>query len=109
MSKMSELDTGLNELRKCGEKIIAISEMLAAMFSSVDEPANDESPKTVKTEVRAITLEEIRKILADKSLCGYRSEVKDLISSFGAEKLSDINSARYEELLAKAEVIGNAE
>ncbi|MCD7778904.1 MAG: DNA ligase [Clostridiales bacterium] len=107
MGKMSELDSGLEELRKCGEKIIAISEMISAMFSTDDEPADNEPPKEVKANV--ITLEVVRKVLADKSLSGYRADVKNLITSFGAEKLSDIDSSKYEELLAKAEVIGNAE
>lgn len=106
MGKMSELDSGLEELRKCGEKIIAISEMISAMFSTNDEPADNEPPKEVKANV--ITLEDVRRVLADKSLGGHRDEVKNLITSFGAEKLSDIDSSKYEELLAKAEVIGNA-
>ncbi len=34
MSKMSELDAAIAELRKCGETLIGVSETLRELFSS---------------------------------------------------------------------------
>ena len=56
-----------------------------------------------------MTLEEVRTVLSAKSSEGYGSQVRDLIHSFGAEKLSAVDPSHYREMLKKAEVIGNAD
>mgnify|MGYP007115505703 FL=1 len=43
--------------------------------------------------------------MATKSGEGHTAEVKAILTEFGVEKLSDIEPAQYEELLAKVEVI----
>ena len=47
----------------------------------------------------------MRAVLVAKSRDGHTDEVKAVISSFGVEKLSDIDPSKYEELLQKMEVI----
>ena len=47
MGRMSELVQALAELKRCGEKLIGISESLAEIFSAADEPVM-EKPKKVK-------------------------------------------------------------
>ncbi|XCB36284.1 hypothetical protein RQN46_08600 [Arcanobacterium hippocoleae] len=54
------------------------------------------------------SLVEVRGILAELSRAGYTAEVRNLITSFGFDKLSEIPAELYPELLAKAEVIGHA-
>ncbi len=54
------------------------------------------------------TLEEVRALLADKSRSGYSSEVKALISKYGADRLSEVDPSRYPEMFKEAEAIGNA-
>ena len=54
------------------------------------------------------SLVEVRGILAELSRAGYTSQVRDLITSFGFEKLSEIPAELYPQVLAKAEVIGHA-
>lgn len=120
MSKMSELSAELDELKKCGEILIGISDTLKEMFSTRedDEPAqpskerpreNTPSSEAVpKPEPKALTLTDVRSVLAEKSRNGFTSEVKELLIKFGAEKLSEIDPTKYPTLLAEAEVIGNA-
>lgn len=55
-----------------------------------------------------VTLNEVRATLAEKSRAGHTAEVKELITKYGAEKLSDVDPANYVALLKESEVIGNA-
>ena len=59
-------------------------------------------------EEPAITLEEVRSVLASRSRDGFTAEVRKLITGFGAEKLSGIDPSRYGEVMKAAEAIGNA-
>lgn len=110
MGKMKELAEQIAELKHCGEVLIGISETLTELFASTEE-VKEEVPKTKeelapqKEEPKKHTFEEVRAILAAKSRDGHTDEVKAVISSFGVEKLSDIDPSQYEELLQKVEVI----
>ncbi len=65
-------------------------------------PAAEES-------VKAVTKEDVRLVLAEKSRSGYRAEVKALLTAHGAEKLSDITDPEtLAAILKEAEVIGSA-
>lgn len=116
MSKMSELSAELDELRKCGEILISISETLRELFTTAVEEKVTSEPKkgkatakvTPEPEKKSISLTDVRAVLAEKSRNGYTSDVKALLLKFGANKLSDIKQADYEALLAEAEVFGNA-
>lgn len=114
MSKMSRLSAELDELRKCGEILIGISDTLRELISEeekpVKEPKNKEvvAEETPKPEKKTFSLIDVRAVLSDKSRNGYTADVKALLLKYGADKLSDINSKDYEALLAEAEVIGNA-
>lgn len=108
MSKMSELDAAVAELRKCGESLIAVSETLRALFSG-DAPGTDaevqEPAKKPQPDAKPLTLEEVRKVLAQKSVEGHTSQVQFLIRKYGADKLSQVDPARYADLLHEAEVL----
>ena len=104
MSKMSELSTVVEELRKCGETLIEISRSLREIFSG-DEPAKPEPPQEQKPSVPAVTLEEVRAVLAEKSVAGHRAEVQALIRECSADKLSAVDPSQYAALKAKAEVL----
>lgn len=109
MSTMKKLAEELEELRHCGEKLIAVSETLTEMFSGHSETVDTDITAETYTEPKTqITLETVRAVLAEKSRAGYTAEVKSLINKYGADKLSDVNPEQYTALLADAEVIGNA-
>jgi len=65
------------------------------------QAAKDEVP----TPAKVIMLEEVRSILAEKSMAGFTEEVRGLLEKHGAPKLSQINPANYAALLADAEVL----
>ncbi|WKY46095.1 DNA ligase [Eubacteriaceae bacterium ES2] len=112
MGKVSELSMLALELRKCGETLVDISEGLSEMFSSSDEekqPAKKNATEKPKAEgEKALTLEDVRAICADKSRNGFTAEVKALLTKHGADKLSSVDPAEYKVLLAEVEVLGNA-
>jgi hypothetical protein len=119
MGKMNELSMLTAELRKCGETLISISEELAGMFSGSAEEKQPikksaakkkaaEEPKPEVTEEKALTLEDVRAVCADKSRKGFTADVKAILTKHDADKLSEVNPAEYKALLAEVEVLGNA-
>lgn len=128
MSTMSEISALLDEIKSCGNTLISIYDELYSLIDS--KASNDEEkPKTTrkrktkteesKTDAAAVeevpqktpkpvTLDEVRTALAEKSRAGYTADVKALIAKYGADKLSDVDTANYAALLKDAEVIGNA-
>lgn len=108
MSKMSELDAAIAELRKCGETLIGVSETLRELFSSGEPEKAAEAPTPTadtKPAAKQLTLEEVRKVLAQKSVEGHTSQVQFLIRKYGADKLSQVDPAYYADLLHEAEVL----
>lgn len=108
MSKMSELSVELDELRRCGEILIGISDTMRELFSTAVEEKPIKETKKKEPEKKALSLTDVRAVLAEKSRNGYTADVKALLIKYGADKLSDINPADYEALLADAEVFGHA-
>lgn len=103
MGKMSELDAQIQELRSCGETILSIANSLAEMFSSqVETPA----PEKAKPEPEPPSLEDVRHRLTLLAQAGHSAEVKELITRYGAKKLSDVEPAKFEALLRDADAIG---
>lgn len=104
MGKMSDLDLQIKELRFCGETIIGIANTLAEMFSSL--AAEDAPPKE---KPKSFTLEEVRHRMTVIAQAGYSTEVKALITKYGARKLSDIDPSKFEGLLKEADALGKPE
>ncbi len=63
------------------------------------EPAPEPKPAPAPT----VSLEEVRAKLAALSQSGKQAQVKELITKFGAQKLTEIPAEKYGELLAQAE------
>ena len=100
MSKMSELDAAVTELRKCGETLIGVSETLRELFSSTAEQPPVSKPKPAE---KVLTIEDVRPLLARKSIEGHN--IQALILKYGAKKLSEVDPAHYADLLHDAEVL----
>jgi len=64
----------------------------------IKEPKKSAQPQKAKFP----TLEDVRAKLAALSQDGKQVQVKELITSFGAKKLSDIPAEKYPELLEEA-------
>jgi hypothetical protein len=101
------------------QELIAAIEKLAAAVSLnpsvVDQPVAEKKapakkPAKVEAEVaapetKAITLEQVRAKLAEVSNAGKKNEVKELLTSYGVSKLTDLPAEKYSELLAEAEAL----
>ena len=70
------------------------------------EAAQPETPISAKESeppAKAVTLEQVRAVLADKSQQGFTADVRTLLEKYGAPKLSQIDPASYAALMADAE------
>ena len=75
--------------------------------AKAEEPAEVHEAEAVSEEEKTtISFEQVRAALANKSRDGYTLAVKNLVESFGAEKLSEIKPEHYAEILKQAEMIG---
>lgn len=102
MSKMSEMEATIRELQDIASSINDIANGLTGAFSGGEEAVPAPEPE------KALTLEEVRAILAEKSRDGFTAQIRDLLLKYGAKKLSEIDPASYKALVADAEVLGNA-
>ncbi len=99
-------------------KLAAVyAEMADQLDGTADTPSKKaEAPEpapeptlAVEEPVKAVTKENVRAILAEKSRLGFRAEVKALLTAHGADRLSDITDPETLAALAReAEVIGSA-
>ena len=88
----------LMEVKEDAENLASsVGSLLAALES-------DEEKEEVKAEDDKIyKLEEVRKVLADKSRLGFTGAIKNLLEKHGAKKLSEIDPSKYKDLLADVE------
>ena len=68
-------------------------------------PAGDQ-PAAAPETGKALTLPEVRKILAEKCAAGFATQVKALIESYGASSLKGVHPDKYEELLDAVSHLG---
>lgn len=115
MGKMNELSMVLDEMKKCGEMLIQISEDLKQIFSNTSDTsagavtAKAESKEKVPPEPPKETIkkEQVRAVLAQKSRDGFTKEVKEILKKYGANKLSEVSESDYQAVLQDVEVLGN--
>lgn len=62
---------------------------------------------TKESKVKEISLEEVRAVLAKKSQAGFTDEIRSIIKGYGCNKLSEIDSKYYADILEAAEVMIN--
>lgn len=92
-----------SELETCGKALLRIA--IALKAPQDEKPAEPEKRKPAK---KPLTLEDVRKVAADKSRQGFTDEVRVLIQKYGADKLSGMDPAKYDAFLKDLEVIGHA-
>ena len=78
-----------------------------AAGGNADRAAVYEPPADAEKKPKPVTLSEVRAVLAEKSRKGFTAEVRELLKKYGAEKLSEVDAAKYADLMADAEVLGN--
>ena len=112
MDKMFELINALNALTKAvGTLTEKITSEYLNTFETIYDPAEDE-PQAAETpkeqpapeqKTETVTFVQLRSRLSEISRTGHTQKVKELITRYGANKLSDIAEADYAAVLEEAE------
>ena len=100
MSKMSNLDILLSGLIEHGEAILEIAKEMKNMFSE-ESTTLHEKPETT------LSFTDLRAKLAEKSREGFTAEIRAILISHGAEKLSAIQLSDYETVLKEVEALSH--
>lgn len=102
MSRTKLLLDVVEDLRNLADSIQTLCD--AAMTNDPqDESALDVAYEEHKNPT--ITLEQVRGVLAKKSQEGKTEAVRNLLKTYGANKLSEVKAVDYRELLLDAEVL----
>ena len=133
MSKTSEIDLCISELRTAAQSLTAVADSLAALFGASAAPAgmftksgdgNDQmtniesvniadgklkTMQSAQPKPKPVTLAQVRAVLAEKSRCGHTAQVRELLQKHGAAKLSAMAPTEFETLLSEAASIGCGE
>ena len=125
MSKMSELSLTLDELAETGRKLIECGEQLTKTALSIQECFTGPEPEETGSapekapehtaeiipskvpQAKTYTKEEVRELLARKSVEGFREQAKALVKKYGGGSLTDIDPASYPDLVKETEALGN--
>ena len=113
MSRIKLLLNVVGDMRSLADSLQAIATALEQSEpedTPAPAPAPEMPPAPASADLppKAITLEEVRAVLAERSHDGYTAEVRGLLQKYGAEKLSGVDPKHYAALLKDAEVLGHA-
>ena len=90
----------LMEIKEDAENLASsIGVLLTALESDEELPKEEKA----KQEEKIYEIEDVRKILADKSRLGHTAKIRELLEKYGAKKLSEIDSGNYKDLVADVE------
>ena len=103
MSRIKMWKDVVDDIRTLADSL----ETLVNAMESGEEDKVSEKPEVKPAETKAeekkpekkISLEEVRKVLTEKSGAGHTAQVKALLVKHGGNKLSDIPEEEYEGLL----------
>lgn len=107
MSKMSDMAATIEELHSAAAVITDVANWLTEMFSTTAAVDETQESEPVSPPEPALTLEQVRAVLADKSRQGFTAEIRALLRKYGSAKLSGIDPIHYTALIAEAEVLGD--
>lgn len=111
MSKMKLFLDVIEDIRSLADSLQAVATALGQSDpedAAAPAPPLETPPAPADPPSKAITLEEVRAVLAERSHDGYTAEVRGLLQKYGAEKLSGVDPKHYAALLKDAEVLGHA-
>ena len=99
MAKKNDISLALDELKKCGETLIALSEAMRGT-----------EPQTVPVEVKPVSFEELRALLAKKTRVSKQNTdaIRELLLKHGVNKLSELKKEDYPTLMDEAKELPDA-
>lgn len=90
----------LMEIKEDAENLASsIGVLLTALESDEELPKEEKA----KQEEKTYEIEDVRKILANKSRLGHTAKIRELLEKYGAKKLSEIDPSNYKNLVADVE------
>lgn len=100
----------LMEIKEDAESLATSIGTLLETLNS-DEKNKSEDGKESKNQIlmdeqlveKELSIEEVRRMLAEKSRTGFKEDIKNLLKKYGANKLSEIDTANYQALVDDAE------
>ena len=98
--EMQKLAAGLAD---CGKALLRMADALMEKKEEVPAPEEGKKPE------KKLSLEDVRRVAANKARQGHTDEVRQLIQKFGADKLSGVDAAKYPALMKEREARGHAE
>ena len=88
------------EIKEDAENLASsIGVLLTALESDEELPKEEKA----KQEEKTYEIEDVRKILAEKSRLGHTAKIRELLEKYGAKKLSEIDPSNYKSLVADVE------
>ena len=101
MAKKNDISLALDELKKCGETLIALSEAMRGT-----EP----QPVPAPVEVKPVNFEELRALLAKKTRVSKQNTdaIRELLLKHGVNKLSELKKEDYPTLMDEAKELPDA-
>ncbi|KGF08585.1 hypothetical protein HMPREF1633_13350 [Tissierellia bacterium S5-A11] len=90
----------LMEIKEDAENLASSIGVLLTALESDEELPKEEK---VKQEEKTYEIEDVRKILADKSRLGHTAKIRELLEKYGVKKLSEIDPSKYKDLVADVE------
>ena len=90
----------LMEIKEDAENLASSIGVLLTALESDEELPREEK---IKQEEKIYEIEDVRKILADKSRLGHTAKIRELLEKYGAKKLSEIDPSNYKDLVADVE------
>ena len=88
------------EIKEDAENLASSIGVLLTALESDEELSKEEK---AKQEEKTYEIEDVRKILADKSRLGHTAKIRELLEKYGAKKLSEIEPSNYKDLVADVE------
>lgn len=89
----------LMEIKEDAENLASSIGVLLTALESDEELPKEE----VKQNEKIYEIEDVRKILANKSRLGHTAKIRELLEKYGAKKLSEIDPSNYKDLVADVE------
>ncbi len=68
-------------------------------------PKKEETKETAKVTASDITVEQLRAAVSQKASAGKRTELKNLLSTFGAENVTTLDKSKYGEFLTAVKAL----
>lgn len=103
LSRMKLLLNVVEDMRSLADSLQAFTDAMTQGEPPEAEPVQKAAPPPPKEP--AVTLEQVRAVLAEKSHDGKTDAVRELLQKYGAPKLSAVDPRHYPALLKDAEVL----